>query len=250
MAPRKKAKPTQVSAPTPTSLVPATPIWKKPWLWFVGSVAALALMLTNINSILSNARALPGEWRKTSDQFFEWYGEYEAWKGHWTNYPEGLVDMAELNLSNEDFRINIDESDDGRIAGTIETKGICEKIPIFEELLMDGSISSSRRATIEAFDYIGGYRRVFATLNLRRDGLVMTVTPRTDPAGLFREETRIALDPDEFKGIEDRQPICGGKRAKAFMDVINKIQARQAVSKAEKSGVSRPAALPEAEGRQ
>lgn len=228
MAPRKKTKPTQISAPLPTPSRPPTPIWKKPWLWFVGSVAALALLLTNINSILSNARALPGEWRKTSDQFFEWYGEYDAWKGHWTNYPEGLVDMAELNLSNEDFRIDIDESGHGKIAGTIETKGICEKTAILEELLIDGSISTAGWAEIEAFDFIGGYRRVFATLNLRRDGMVMTVIPNDDPAGLFSKESRIALDPNDFRGPEDKEPLCRGKRAKFFTDVVNEGQQQRA----------------------
>jgi len=166
--------------------------------------------------------------------FFEWYGEYDAWKGRWTNYPEGLVDMAELNLSSDDFRINIDETGDGRIAGTIETKGICEKTPIFEELLIDGSISSAGRAKIEAFDYIDGYRRVFAKLNLRRDGPVMTVIPNDDPAGLFGKETRIALDPDEFKGEEDRQPICGGKRVAFIKGVTNEVRQQQPPGKTPK----------------
>jgi hypothetical protein len=128
----KKAKPTQVSALPPASH--PNPIWKQRWLWLLGAIAALALLLTNINSILRNVRNLPGEWRQTSDQFFKWYGEYDAWKGQWTNNPEGFVDAAELRLSDEDFRINIDESSDGNIGGTIETKGICEKTPIFEEL--------------------------------------------------------------------------------------------------------------------
>ena len=237
MAP-KKAKPTQVSTPPPAVSPPRTPIWKKPWLWFVGSIAALAVLLSNVNSILSNARALPGEVRKTSDQFFEWYGDYEAWKGQWSNNPEGFVDMAELNLSSKDFRISIDESEDGRIVGTIETKGICEKTPIFEDLLIDGSISSTGKATIEAFDFIGGYRRNFAKLTLRREGYVMTVNPVDDPAGLFNQETRIARFPDEFKLGEDadvdREPICGGKRAKFFADLTEKIQKQRNAGKTAK----------------
>lgn len=234
MAPRKKAKPAQVSAPpSPTPSPAPIPIWKRPWVWFSGFVTALALALASVISILSDARALPGEWQKTSDQFFEWYGEYAAWKGHWTSNPEGYVDAAEMSLSNEDFRINIDETDGGRIAGTIETKGICDKTGIFEELLFDGSISSSGRAKIEAFEVIDGYRRVFARLTLRRDGIVMTVIPEADPSGLFSKETRIALDPNEFGGAEDKEPICRGKRAKFFLDVVNEAR-RQGVGKAPK----------------
>jgi hypothetical protein len=237
MAP-KKEKSTQVSTPPPAASPQGTPIWKKPWLWFAGSVAALALLLSNVNSILSNARVLPGEVQKTSDQFFEWYGDYEAWKGQWTNNPEGFVDMAELNLSSEDFRVNIDETAGGRIGGTIETKGICEKTPIFEELLIDGSISSARKATIEAFDFIGGYRRNFAKLTLRRDGYVMTVIPVDDPSGLFAKKTRIAHYPDEFKLGDDadlgEKPICAGKRAKFFTDLVEKIQKQRDAGKVAK----------------
>jgi hypothetical protein len=202
-------------------------MWKKPWLWFLGTIAALALLLTNINSILSNVRALPGEAGKTSEQFSEWYGEYDSWKGHWTNFPEGLVDMAELNLSQEDFRIDINETKDGTIVGTIETKGICEKTPLFEEFLIEGSISSASKARINVFDYIDGHRRVFAKLTLRRDGNVITVIPDVDPMGVFAAETRIALDADEFKGADDQQRLCAGKREKFIMKALDKVRQKQ-----------------------
>jgi hypothetical protein len=198
-------------------------------------VAALALLLSNVNSILSNARRLPGEAQKTWNQFNEWYGDYDSWKGHWTNNPEGFVDEAALKLSSEDFRINIDETQGGRILGTIETKGICEKTPVFEELLIDGSISSAREATIEAFDFIGGYRRNFAKLILRRDSYVMIVIPVDDPAGLFPKESRIAHYPDELKlgdvGDVDQGPICEGKQARFFTDLAKEVQKQRRVSK-------------------
>ncbi|MGA9582071.1 MAG: hypothetical protein WBR13_08900 [Allosphingosinicella sp.] len=221
---RHKAKSRKVRAPLSAPSSAAIPIWKKPWLWLAGSIAALALLLTNINSILSNARALPSEARKTSEQFFEWYGEYDAWKGHWTNFPEGLVDMAELNLSQEDFRIDIDEIKNGAIAGMIESKGICEKTPFFERFSIEGNISNASIAKINVFDYVDGYKRIFAQLTLRRKGGVMTVIPDADPMGAFNQETRIALDPDEFKGDDDRLPICADKSEKFIMDALNKVR--------------------------
>jgi hypothetical protein len=210
-------------------------MWKKPWLWFAGSVAALALLLGNINSILSNARTLPGEVRKTSDQFFEWYGDYDAWKGEWSNNPEGFADLETLGLSSEPFRISIDETKGGSIGGTIRTKGICDKTPIFEELLIDGTISSSHRATIVVFDFIGGFRRNFAKLNLSRDGYMMTAVPIDDPSGLFAKSTRIAHFPDEYKlgddAGSDQEPICAGKRAKFFTDLATEIQKQRKTGK-------------------
>lgn len=232
MAPRKKTKLTQVAAPSPTPSPPSVPIWKQRWLWVVGSVGALALLLTNINSILQNARALPGEVRKTSDQFYEWYGEYEAWRGHWTSNPEGLVDAAELNLSNEDFRLNIDETRGGSIVGWIETRGICDKVPVFQELLVDGSIASASRANVQVFGFIGGHRRPFASLALRRDGNVMTVIPEDDSSGIFAKETRIALDPDEMEVSESLGPLCAGKGAKFFTDLAKEVQQARSAHKA------------------
>ena len=88
----------RASFPNKATFGPVTPLWKRPWPWLLGVVAGLALLLGNITSILTNARALPSEVRKTSDQFFGWYKDYDGWRGRWTNNPEGLVDAVELNL--------------------------------------------------------------------------------------------------------------------------------------------------------
>lgn len=87
MATRKRAKPAQ-SIPLPPT---EKPWWKSTWLKVTAGIAALAFLLTNMISILSSSRALPAEVQKSSDQFFNWYGDYAAWKGNWTNFPEGLI---------------------------------------------------------------------------------------------------------------------------------------------------------------
>jgi hypothetical protein len=209
------------------SSAPIIAMLKKPWVVTVGFIAALALLLTNINSILANVRALPGEIKETSEQFYEWYGDYQLWKGHWTNFPEGRVDMAELRLSKEDFHLSIDDVTSGVLVGSIETKKICAKLPFLEQLLFDGKISSSRRANISVFDYIGGYRKVFATLNLRREAGVMIITPDDDPMGLFSTGTRIALDPNKSKGEFDQQQICARKSETLIKHAIEAIRPRQ-----------------------
>jgi hypothetical protein len=230
MATRRKPQPAKAATPPPAE----TPWWKSTWLKITAGIAAVALVLTNINSILSNARTLPGEVRKTSDQFFEWYGEYEAWPGHWTNYPEGFVDMAEMNLSKEDFRLTINGSEDGEIGGTIETRGICDKVPYFDTFMFDGTISSSGRAEIEIFDFVGGYRRNFARLKLERDDYIMTVIRLDDPGRIFAKETRIARAPPDLVGTDGLEPLCADKRFKFVRDALKKVQAEQSSAKTAK----------------
>ncbi|WP_345238696.1 hypothetical protein [Sphingomonas lutea] len=184
----------------------------------------MAAVLTSVVLILQNTRALPGEFRKTSEQFFQWYGDYDAWKGHWTNATEGLVDVAELNLSKDRFRLNIDASAGGAIAGSLATKGICERLPFFEELLVEGTISSASRAEITAFDFVGGKRTAFASATLRRDGDVMTVSATNDPAGVFPKEARIALDPDDDLNLAgEQEPLCADKKERFIRGAVDDV---------------------------
>lgn len=223
MAIKNRTKPT----PPATAPLNEKPWWKSTWLKITAGIAALALLLTNVISILSSSRALPAEIQKTSNQFFNWYGDYAAWKGYWTNFPEGFVDMEEMNLSKEDFRMNIDETKNGSMSGSIETRGICDKVSYFEQLLFDGSISSSNRAEIEIFDYVGGYRRNFARLRLKRDDYIMTVIPLDDPANIFAKETRIARAPVDLIGSDGREALCGDKRSKFVRDAMEEFQVKK-----------------------
>ena len=195
------------------------PWWKSIWLKVTAVLTAIALMLANATSILSNSRALPNEIKKTQDQFFSWYGNYAAWKGYWTNYPEGLVDMAEMNLSKEEFRLHIEESAGGVITGSIESRGICENTPVFEQLLIEGEILSSHRAEVDVFEFVGGYRRNFARLELYRDDFTIEVSPLDDPARIFPTKARIALAPLDLIGGDGHEALCGDKLATVTSDV-------------------------------
>lgn len=206
MVAKKKATPTVVP------LRPDNPWWKSTWLKITAGVAAVAVLLGNINSILASSRALPGELGKTADQFSEWYGDYDGWKGHWTTNGEGYVDAAEMRLSSEKFELRIDEVKDGEIAGTIETQGICEKTSMFDQLMVEGQILSSRSADIVVFEIIEGHKRPFAILDLRRNGDVLTIDPVDDPAKIFVPNTRVARDLNVFDDPDAGLTICPQKR--------------------------------------
>lgn len=195
-------------------------LWKRPWVWLAGALTAVALVLSNLTSILSDARELPAEWEKTSSQFWNWHGDYDAWKGEWTTSPEGIVDSGDLQLSQGEFRLQIDEARGGSIRGSIETPGICGKIPYFETLMIEGTIESASRAEAQIWDIIGGHRREFARIVLERDDDVMIVKPLTDPAGLIPASTQIARDPGNAFGEQEDGGLCPNKRMEFVEDAL------------------------------
>ncbi|SDA16213.1 hypothetical protein SAMN05216315_10749 [Nitrosospira sp. Nsp18] len=55
---------------------------------------------------------------------------------------------------------------------------------------------SGQEAVITAFDWVGGKRRKFTRLKLRRDKNILTVKPIDGIVDLFPQEARIARYPD------------------------------------------------------
>lgn len=180
----------------------------------VTGVGAVALLLSQLTSIVTDARRFPAEVTKTTDQLFEWYGAYDEWKGRWTYFPEGNVGMADMKLTTEPFHLMIDTSAGGDIGGSIETKGICERAPYFDTLLIEGKIGSASKAEVDVFDYVGGHKQLFAKIALRRTAGEMVVQPVEDPLGMFQKETRIALAPTDLTDTYDFEHICPEKRWK------------------------------------
>lgn len=204
------------------------PIWKRPGVWLTGAIAAVALLLTNVSSILTNLRNLPGEWEKTSDQFWEWNSEYDAWKGYWTTASEGAVDIGDLNLSDGGFRLQIDEVTDGVFTGSIETAGICEKAPYFDMLMIEGTIESASHADAKVWDIVGGHRQEFAEISLERLGDSIVVRPENDPLGIFPVSTQIARDPGDFFGEHEQLALCPDKRAQFVQRALESVEQREA----------------------
>jgi hypothetical protein len=224
MAVKKMAKPAPANTPPLTD----KPWWKSTWLKLSAGVAALALLLTNINSILSNARQLPGEWRKTANQFSSWYHEDAEWNGRWTNDPEGYVDEADMNLSKDDVEIRL-SVENGEIDGTIATKGICDRVPFVDFVLLRGDISGRKTARVVAWDIFGGHATDIAKLKLVRDGVTMKVTFEEGANQLFPPESKIALasNLDRKKVFEPSNPseeFCVGKAQRTIKTAREAIQ--------------------------
>ena len=205
----KKAKP-------PQHVAPAT---KAPWykrVWVVASATGVVVsaILLKGPTLLQNARILPAEVRQTASDFQSWAKEDAAWTGHWSSFPEGIADMADMHLSDVDMQITIWASQ-GDIDGTIATKSICRSIPILNYVLLRGEVSGNT-ANVVAWDIVQGHKTDFAELKLVRDGDVVTVTPISGRKGWFPATARLGRHPGE-SGVEPEpdQTFCSEER-KAF----------------------------------
>ena len=206
---KNRARPPQQVAPTIK-----VPWYKRVWVVVSATSVVVSAILLKGPTLLQNARTLPGEVRQTASDFQSWAKEDAAWTGHWSSFPEGIVDMADMRLSNVDMQITIWASQ-GNIDGTIATKSICRSLPVLNYVLLRGEVSGNT-ANVIAWDILQGHKTDFAELKLVRDGDVVTVTPASGRKDWFPATARLGRHPDE-SGVdpEPDRTFCAEER-KAF----------------------------------
>lgn len=151
--------------------------------------------LSQAPTLLQNARIIPEEFKITISQFRSWVKEDNEWTGHWSSFPEGFVDLADMQLTETDLEITI-WATEGYIDGTIATKKVCETLPIVDYFLLRGEVSGDK-ANVVAWDIIKGHKTDFAELILERKNGVITVTPKSGHTDLFPAIARIGQHPLE-----------------------------------------------------
>jgi hypothetical protein len=181
---------------------PRAPIYKKVWVAIVAIAALIGVVLKSGPEMLTNAEKLPAAFMSVTDKLSGWYFDDAAWSGLWSANPQGPVGVGDMNLSKVD--LILDTKAGGRkIDGTIATKKICEAIPVFHFIMIEGTIGlTGKDAQIVAYDWIDGKRRNFATLNLKREGAVLIVTPTSGEVQWFPESSRIGLWGPELAELE------------------------------------------------
>ena len=160
---------------------------------------------------------MPTEISATSDQYLSWRKEDEKWTGDWSTFPEGIVDMADMNLSDGvDLKMSL-VSKSGDIGGEISTGTICKRVPHFDFLMIKGKVSGNT-ARIAVWDIIGGKAVTFADLDLVRKDDVITVKPVSGNGDWFPSGARIGKHPDTDKqflaNFCNRRPLQPVERIK------------------------------------
>ena len=194
------------------------PWYKRVWVVISATSVVISAIIINGPSLLQNARILPSEIHQTTSRFLSWVKDDSSWSGHWSYFPEGIVDMADMNLSDVDMQITI-WSKEGVIDGTIATKEICKSIPLVDYVLLRGKVSGNT-ATVVAWDIVQGHKTDFALLKIVRDGEVITVTPTEGFKEWFPTIARLGRHPLESgKEPEPNRTFCAEER-KSFFEKI------------------------------
>ena len=199
--------------PTSQQVEPSAslPWYKRLWVVVFAVSGVVSAILLNGPNLLQNARILPTEIHQTVSQFLSWFKDDADWTGHWSSFPEGIVDMADMHLSDVDMQITV-WAKGGGIDGTIATKSICKSIPVLNYVLLRGEISGTT-ANVIAWDIVQGHKTDFAQLRLDRDGDIITVTPVNGRKEWFPETARLGKHPLELgKEPEPDQTFCDQER--------------------------------------
>lgn len=187
---------------------------KMGWAIVYGLGTAIFVFLLNAPELLKNLRILPEEVSTTTAQYEAWVYEDAEWTGNWSSFPEGIVDMEDMRLSDTDLKITI-WATQGRIDGTITNSAVCKAVPL-DWLLLSGSVSGNE-ADVMVWDVVAGKKARFAQLVFSRDADILTVKATVDPAGLFPTEVRIGRHPgEEGKEPEPDATLCRSIRQQQF----------------------------------
>jgi hypothetical protein len=206
MAKKQKSAAVQATADKPTSV----PWYRRTWfvLSFIG--AGLYGLVANGPTLLASAEKLPSEYERVSGKFQSWYYKDKEWEGLWSANPEGYADIGDMKLSGVDIKLHL-VVEHGRIGGEIATKSICQVVPMFDYLLLEGEISGNK-ATVTAFDFIGGERKNFFRFTAQRDGAVISIDLKEGMAEWLPSAARIGLHPDKEDQYKSLTGTCSVER--------------------------------------
>ena len=205
--------------------VAVMPYVKKSWVVVTAIVGVLFTALLNAPTLLDNARKLPASYQQTKAQYLTWLHEDSDWTGNWSSFPEGLIDVEEMRLSDVDMQITIWASQ-GNIDGVIGTRAICKQFPFWDYVLLRGNVSGDS-AEVVAFDYIGGLSRDFAQLQLERNGNVLTITPVSGQKDWFPATARLGRHPRAPDAKPDPDMDFCDEELKSFIQELTPAQTAQ-----------------------
>jgi len=227
--------------------VPSKPWYQRAWVAavFVGgvvttTVSIIGSILANGPTYIANAEKMPGELERVSNKFLSWLYEDGRWNGYFGTSPEAYADIEDLNLAKADSKLTVHlTTERGYISGEIVSRALCESRPFPDYLLLEGRAGlSGKRATLVAWDLVGGKRQNYFTFSIEQDVLgVLTLRHEEGHPGALPNPARVALYPDlkiEEQVNKALRDVCKDER-KIFLDRLH--EQRGEVSNAGRNAV-------------
>ena len=134
------------------------------------------------------------------------------WTGVYSSFPEGVVNMEELNLSvDSDVIVFLEYSENEyRIDGYLHSDLFCEKGFSYRNVLLAGtpSIWTPNRLNIEVYEIVQGHTIELGAIRIFRDGLqgIITVICRESKSCLITDTLR--LTPTPYIIEEELEFLC------------------------------------------
>lgn len=180
--------------------------------------AGLFAFIVHNDDFSRGLNRLPANMMGVLGNSLSWYFKDDHWSGHWSNYPEGISNIEEMNLSKTDIQIEI-MNNRGMIDGMISSNEICKRFPISAFLLIKGEVGFYRtQADVEIYDIIDGKTAIFGKLKLIMDDGIMTVVPRGPIAKTMPRVFRIARNPQADRQLHHE--FCNSLRTQTLETLI------------------------------
>ena len=204
-----------------------TPWYKKSWKIIACVFTIIVTLVLNTPTVLKNIRVLPEEVDTTWGDFISWFQEDKEWSGYYSSFPEGIIDIEDMELSDVDMKIIL-YAKRGEIGGSIYTKEICSSFPSLGFLQFSGDVTltGNRADEVVVWDIVGGKIREFAKINIERDKDVITIKPISGNVGLFPENARLGKHPDIHPDIEEKEEPNEFKFSERCMEQVEKLRPR------------------------
>lgn len=188
-----------------------------------GVLIAIVALASGLLTLLKIYASDEENFKRYADRAIAWHYKTDLWNGYFTNWFEGMVNIAELNLSDSTMAIALQVSGN-TIDGGMAEKKLCGIFPPEDFKLVRGTISHfGNSADIQIFEFVQGHTKIYAEFNLQHDGLVLKVTPKRNSRWFGRDTIRLIHHPESTidSGFKEMKGACKEEQAE-FREILKK----------------------------
>lgn len=162
----------------------------------VGIMIAIVALISGLLTLLKIYASDEETFKRYADRVVAWHYKTAIWNGYFSSSFEGMVNIAEFNLSDSSMALALQASGN-TIGGGMSEKTLCNLFPPQDFKLVRGSISHfGNSAEIQIFEFVQGYTKVYAEFTLQHDGLVLEVTPKRNSRWFGTNTVRLIQHPE------------------------------------------------------